>query len=407
MATLKQSTAYTRMFLMVDSTDHVTGKTGLTVTLTLSKAGGAFAAAGGAVTEVSSGWYKVALNTTDTNTLGDLAYHATATNADPTDFVDQVTANILGDTLPANLTQVDGVANASHASGMVPADARDILGTAISAPATAGILDVNVKNIVNTAAAVDANNLLKVDVEDWKAQVVPAPSVTGVPKVDLTDIDGLATNGNNATLNLKQLNVVNSAGSAIVASSTGGAGSGINASGNAAGDGIKATGGASGNGLNALGGGVGSGIRGLGGLFGNGATLQTQGSDGTAGLLCNQFSGGNNTDGIKAVKNGTGCDIRGDICGTVTAATTVTNLSSGERTAIADALLDRNMASGVDTGTDTTIRTVRQALRFLRNKWCITGSTLSVFKEDDATLDHTSSLATTAGASPVTCNTPV
>lgn len=97
MALLKQSTTYTRDFLMVDSTDHVTGKTGLTVTVTLSKAGGSFAAAGGTITEISSGWYKIALTTTDTNTLGELAFHCTGSGADPTDFVDQVSANLPDD----------------------------------------------------------------------------------------------------------------------------------------------------------------------------------------------------------------------------------------------------------------------------------------------------------------------
>lgn len=95
---------------MVQSSDHITGLTGATVTVTLSKAGGAFAAAGGTVTEISSGWYKIALTTTDTNTLGDLAFHCTATSGDPTDFSDQVTTQILGDTLTANTTQVSGVA---------------------------------------------------------------------------------------------------------------------------------------------------------------------------------------------------------------------------------------------------------------------------------------------------------
>jgi hypothetical protein len=56
-----------------------------------------------------------------------------------------------------NVTKVDGIALATHAAGMVPSDERDILGTAISTPATAGVLDVNVKNIanvvVNTALA--------------------------------------------------------------------------------------------------------------------------------------------------------------------------------------------------------------------------------------------------------------
>lgn len=94
---IKQSTARNRMILMIDSSDHVTGKTGLTVTVTLSKDGGAFGALGGSVTEISSGWYKVALNTTDTGTLGDLAFHATAAGADPTDIVDQVVVTLPGE----------------------------------------------------------------------------------------------------------------------------------------------------------------------------------------------------------------------------------------------------------------------------------------------------------------------
>ncbi len=93
---LKQSTARNRMIFMTDSTDHVTGKTGLTLTVTISKDGAAFGALGGSVTEVSSGWYKIAFNTTDTNTLGDLATHATATGADASDMSDQVVVELPG-----------------------------------------------------------------------------------------------------------------------------------------------------------------------------------------------------------------------------------------------------------------------------------------------------------------------
>lgn len=96
------------MFLIVQSADHITGLTGATPTVTLSKAGAAFGAAGGTVTEVANGYYKIAFTTTDTNTLGDLAVHVTAASGDPTDWVDQVCANILGDTLPANATQLAG-----------------------------------------------------------------------------------------------------------------------------------------------------------------------------------------------------------------------------------------------------------------------------------------------------------
>lgn len=93
MRILKQSsTAQPLMFLMVDSTDHVTGKTGLSPTVTLSKNGGAFASPSGAVTEVANGWYKVAGNATDTNTLGPLILHATGTAADPVDIVFDVVA---------------------------------------------------------------------------------------------------------------------------------------------------------------------------------------------------------------------------------------------------------------------------------------------------------------------------
>jgi hypothetical protein len=63
---------------------------GLTVSVAISKAGAAFGAAAGAVTEVAYGWYKVSLTAGDTNTLGDLAYQCTAPGADPCAFADQV-----------------------------------------------------------------------------------------------------------------------------------------------------------------------------------------------------------------------------------------------------------------------------------------------------------------------------
>jgi hypothetical protein len=71
----------------------------------------------------------------------------------------------------------------------------------------------------------------------------------------------------------------------------------------------------------------------------------------------------------------------------------------------ADALLDRNMATGTDSGSPT-VRTVRQALRFLRNKWAISGGTLDVKKEDDTTSSWTSTVATDPAADPITGNDP-
>jgi hypothetical protein len=100
---LKLSNNYTRKFLMVQASDHITGATGATVTVTLSKgAGGSFAGnsgGSGAITEIANGVYQVALTGTDTNTLGDLWIHCTGTSptCDPTDFCDQVQTNIFTD----------------------------------------------------------------------------------------------------------------------------------------------------------------------------------------------------------------------------------------------------------------------------------------------------------------------
>lgn len=63
--------------------------------MTLSKNGAAFAAPAGAVSELGSGWYKVAGSATDTNTLGALILHATAAGADPCDEVYQVVVPLL------------------------------------------------------------------------------------------------------------------------------------------------------------------------------------------------------------------------------------------------------------------------------------------------------------------------
>jgi hypothetical protein len=200
--------------------------------------------------------------------------------------------------------------------------------------------------------------------------------------VDLKSIDSNATSGNNATLNLKQLNIVNNAGDALIASSTGSNGKGINASGNGSGQGILVTGGATGNGgrfvggatsgsgfymgangggsgltiaatannpgididgsgtgvgVSITGGGTGAGMQIIGGATsGDGLTISTTSGDGlsitpTAGnaliLTANGTSKhglvvtggtGGTSDGLKAVAGTGGVPIRGDITGNVT-----------------------------------------------------------------------------------------
>lgn len=90
---LKGATVYKCQFTVVDSTDHFTGKTGRTITFTINKDGGSFAAKheGTAISEISTGTYVALLDATDTNTDGLIGYKATATATDPADgFCGQV-----------------------------------------------------------------------------------------------------------------------------------------------------------------------------------------------------------------------------------------------------------------------------------------------------------------------------
>lgn len=78
---VKKNTALANFsFLMVDSTDNKTGKTGLTVTATVSIDGAAFAASTNSATEIENGLYKIDLAAADLN--GDvIVLRATATGA--------------------------------------------------------------------------------------------------------------------------------------------------------------------------------------------------------------------------------------------------------------------------------------------------------------------------------------
>ncbi len=374
-----------------------TPATGKTVVVTLSKAGAAFGAAAGAVSEVSGGWYKVALTTADTDTLHELAFNCTNTDCDPTQFTDQVGP------IPANIQQINGD----------------------------------------------------------------------------------ATDGNNATLSLKQLNIVNSAGSALVASATGSNGNGINASGNGTGNGLNTTGGITGNGiggnggatsgsgmyLQALnsgsglvsvgvagagvtitagtnspgmsvqGGGTGAGIRSTGGLTGdgisgvggatsgsglsvvasgsgagitatgtsngngitatgNGSGVGIQGQGGGTGAGIRGTGGGTSGEGIKALAVGGGAGINAVGVGNVSLLATQGlsgPLDTATYNAIADALLIRDWTL-VATASNFS---VLNALRFLRNKWSISGTTLTVTKENEVDPAWTATLTTDATALPV------
>src|ERR1051325_6963072 len=89
MIQIPQSTSRVVM-LKVFTTGTTTAATGKTVAITISKNGGAFAnpnAGATNATEVSNGWYKVTLDTTDTGTVGDLVVRGTATGCDDSERI--------------------------------------------------------------------------------------------------------------------------------------------------------------------------------------------------------------------------------------------------------------------------------------------------------------------------------
>ncbi len=121
MRTLFQSTATDRMVFMVDETDHVTGLAGLTLTITHSKAGAAFASMTVTVTDRGSGWYSLAFTSTHTDTIGDLALHITATGADSSDVLFQVVSavrGLAGTALPNAAADAAGGLPISDAGGL-------------------------------------------------------------------------------------------------------------------------------------------------------------------------------------------------------------------------------------------------------------------------------------------------
>jgi len=92
------------MVFMTQSADHISGAPGLTLTITASKDGGAFASIAPTVTDRSAGWYNLALTTSHTDTLGDFALHVTAAGADPADLLMQVVAYDFTDVVRLGLT---------------------------------------------------------------------------------------------------------------------------------------------------------------------------------------------------------------------------------------------------------------------------------------------------------------
>lgn len=198
MRRLAQGAAYTVMMKLFDSADHVSAKTGATVAITISKAGGAFGnpnAGASSAVEVSSGWYKFALDATDTGTLGDLVVRGTASGADDVEQVLQVVSATTGGasnldaaiSTRASQTSVDDVpTNAELATALAAAD--DAVLAAIAALnniTAASVWAVGTRELTSGANIVLAKGTGLTGLNDLSAAQVNAEADTA-----LVDYDG-------------------------------------------------------------------------------------------------------------------------------------------------------------------------------------------------------------------------
>jgi len=188
---LKQSTTITfNMGPFVDRTDGVTEETGLTLDVELSKNGGTFANRNSAtaITHDANGWYKVELNTTDTDTLGRLIVKAhDAANALPV-WVEVMVmpANVWdslygADKLDVNVEEWNATSvPAEHTAGYPICTVKDGTGT--------GEIDTNAGAIVSVTTAANVTT-----VNGLAANVITAASIaTGAVDADALAADAVA-----------------------------------------------------------------------------------------------------------------------------------------------------------------------------------------------------------------------
>jgi hypothetical protein len=219
MASLQRNVASQNLTFVMVSTTTGLGVAGLTISGFITKDNGAQAGTAGTFSDKTNGQYNYAPTQAETNAV-DVGLLFAATGAIPVnmDFhTDNVDAQGL---LKVDMEDVGGAALSTHAAGMVPADVRDIVGVAVST--TTAQLGVNVVQYNAQTAQTDANNLPKVDTEDWKGTAVAAPATAGIPDVNVKNINNIvgsgitAVNPNMGTT--QPINFTGSAGSALVKS---------------------------------------------------------------------------------------------------------------------------------------------------------------------------------------------
>jgi len=199
---LKQSTARNLMVFLVSSADYVSPVTGATLTITLSKAGGAFATITPTVTERGNGWYSLALTTAHTDTLGDFVLRITATGADSINLREEVLALLPGEAVTVasgGITAASFAANAVNAAALATDAVTEIQsGLALSAQVDALVGDTT--TLLARLTAGRAGNLDNLDAlvsSRFAAAGYTAPDNAGISTLTSRLTAGRASNLDN------------------------------------------------------------------------------------------------------------------------------------------------------------------------------------------------------------------
>lgn len=331
-------------FIAFQGVDATTGGIKSGVTWTIRRCiDGTFAAATGTATEDgTTGWYKFAMSQADTNG-NNIEFNFTGTGAVPQ------TVNILTDGSPPDInvkTWISGAIPAVNVTGVPLVDLKYTLGTI--SPAAAG----SVRADSGTAAALVS--------AIWQDATAGDFTVGGTIGKSIMQGVALGTGINVNVDTIKTNPVVNGGTITFPTNAT-----------------LAST------------------------------TNVTAGTITTVTNLTNAPTAGDFTATMKTsaqtaadaaiTANALVLEIEADtdtLTGFVTAAPPTANAN-------ADALLARNIAGGSSSG-----RIVTDALRFLRNKWSVSGTTLTVTQEDDTTSAWTATISTDAAALPITGSDP-
>jgi hypothetical protein len=216
------------------------------------------------------------------------------------------------------------------------ADLGAILGTVVSTPATAGILDVNTKNINNVAAATPgASGGVLISGSNSGTTTLGALTITGT-----TTYTGTTVHTGN----------VSYADGITVSSPSTTNRAGLSVAGNGTGAGLLATGGATGIGLSAVGGATSGDAIKATTTSGHGLNLAPVGTS-MYGLFATGGNGGT-SDGIKAVAGTGGVPIRGDITGNLTGTVATLTTYTGNTPQTGDAYARLGAPAGASVSAD-------------------------------------------------------